>query len=110
MNGEKRTTTHLWRMAIALSLLSAPAWANDPGAKFKMMDTNNDGMVSASEHAASVTTMFGEMDANRDGSVTAAEMDARHAMKNSAKAKEPMTSNEAAMDHGAMKHEMCSKY
>lgn len=109
MNDEKRNTTQLWRMAIALALASsAPALANDPGAKFKMMDTNSDGMVSATEHAAAVTKMFGEMDANRDGKVTATEMDARHDMKKVAKAKEPMTSNDAAMDHGAMHREKSS--
>jgi Ca2+-binding EF-hand superfamily protein len=109
MNDTKRGSIPAWRMATLLSLaLGAPAFAEDPGAKFKAMDTNNDGMVSAAEHAAAVTSMFGEMDADGDGKVTAAEMDARHAMMKPAKAKEPMTSNDAAMDHGAMHREMSS--
>lgn len=111
MNDEKRNNARPWRMAAVLSLalaLGAPALADDSGARFKMMDANNDGMVSAAEHAAAVTRMFGEMDADGDGTVTAAEMDARHAMKKPAKAKEPMTSNDAVMDHGAMHREMSS--
>lgn len=87
--------------------LSVPALANDPGAKFKMMDANKDGAVSATEHAAAATKMFGEMDANGDGSVTAQEMDARHGMKAAAKA-EPKTMNDAAMDDHAMRHHKSS--
>ena len=96
------------RMAIAAcTLVAAAAWAhNDAGDKFKMMDANGDGMVSASEHAAAVTKMFSEMDANGDGNVTAAEMDAKHDRK--AAAKGNMTSNDAAMDHGSMGREMTS--
>ena len=60
--------------------LSASAWAN-PGAKFKAMDSNGDGLVSSTEHAQAVRQMFADMDANHDGNVTVAEMDARHAMK-----------------------------
>lgn len=109
MNDEKRNIPRPWHMAILLSLtLSAPALANDPAAKFKMMDTNNDGTVSAAEHTTAVTKMFGEMDANGDGNVTAAEMDTRHGMKKSAKADKPMTSNDAAMDHGAMHRQKSS--
>jgi Ca2+-binding EF-hand superfamily protein len=84
--------------AAACTLMATAAWANnDAGDKFKMMDANGDGMVSASEHAAAVTKMFSEMDANGDGNVTAAEMDAKHDRK--AAAKSNMTSNDAAMDH-----------
>jgi Ca2+-binding EF-hand superfamily protein len=62
----------------ALLMISASAMADD---KAKMMDTNNDGMVSSAEHAAGAKKMFGEMDANADGNVTAAEMDAYKATK-----------------------------
>lgn len=106
MNNAKRKNTHSWRMgAVLLGALAiaAPALADDPGSKFKMMDSNGDGMVSAEEHAAAVTKMFGEMDTNGDGNVTAAEMDAHHAMKEP-KAKAGMTSNDAAME----RHEMSS--
>ena len=90
---------------MACTLLATAAWANkDAGDKFKMMDANGDGMVSASEHAAGVTKMFGEMDANGDGNVTAAEMDAKHDRKRAAKGN--MTSNDAAMDD--MHREMSS--
>jgi Ca2+-binding EF-hand superfamily protein len=90
--------TAMTMAAAACTLMAAAAWANnDAGDKFKMMDANGDGMVSASEHAAAVTKMFSEMDANGDGNVTAAEMDAKHERK--AAAKSNMTSNDAAMDH-----------
>jgi Ca2+-binding EF-hand superfamily protein len=64
------------KIGVALSmamLLPFAAMADD-----KKMDTNGDGMVSASEHAASAKKMFDAMDANHDGNVTAAEMDAMH--------------------------------
>jgi Ca2+-binding EF-hand superfamily protein len=71
------------RMGIAGAMLcgltfAAAAWANDPAEKFKSMDTNGDGMVSADEHATAVKGMFDQMDSNHDGNVTAAEMDAAH--------------------------------
>ncbi|WP_162247706.1 EF-hand domain-containing protein [Lysobacter sp. Root494] len=100
--------TAMTMAAAACSLMAAAAWANnDAGDKFKMMDANGDGMVSASEHAAAVTKMFSEMDANGDGNVTAAEMDAKHDRKK-ATAKSGMTSNDAAMDDHSMGHEMSS--
>jgi len=43
------------------------------------MDTDRNGTVSASEHAAGAKAMFERMDVNGDGRVTAAEMDAAHA-------------------------------
>ena len=46
----------------------------------KMMDTNGDGKVTATEHADGCKQMFTKMDANSDGRVTAAEMDAAHPM------------------------------
>ncbi|HJW46277.1 MAG TPA: hypothetical protein VJ484_07275 [Lysobacter sp.] len=42
------------------------------------MDTNGDGMVSATEHAAGSSAKFHAMDANQDGNVSAAEVDAHH--------------------------------
>ena len=64
-------------LAVAASclVLAFGAGANDED-KMQMMDTNKDGQVSASEHAAGAKSMFGRMDADGDGSVTAAEMDA----------------------------------
>jgi EF hand len=47
-------------------------------AELKMMDTDQDGSVSASEHAAGAKKMFQKMDADGDGIVTAKEMDAAH--------------------------------
>ncbi len=46
--------------------------------KLTMMDTDGDGSVSATEHAASAKKMFGKMDTDRDGIVTANEMDSAH--------------------------------
>lgn len=42
--------------------------------KIAAMDTNNDGKLSASEHAAGAKKMFGKMDKDHDGSLTAQEM------------------------------------
>ena len=42
------------------------------------MDTNEDGKVSAEEHARTSRKMFVTMDANADGKVTAAEMNAAY--------------------------------
>ncbi|QSX78925.1 CREC-EF hand family protein [Agrilutibacter solisilvae] len=113
MNEAMRNTFRPWRMVAALSLaLSAPAWAGGghAGDKFKDMDADRDGMVSATEYAASVSRMFGEMDANHDGNVTAAEMDARHHGKKIAavESKEPVTYNDAATDEGPMRPELSS--
>jgi Ca2+-binding EF-hand superfamily protein len=47
-------------------------------AEMKMMDTDQDGSVSATEHAAGAKKMFGKMDADSDGIVTAQEMGAAH--------------------------------
>ena len=78
----KRKSRMASRMAaVACCTVMAAAWANDPDDKFRKMDTNGDGAVSASEHAAGARTMFTQMDANGDGRVSGAEMDAKHAMK-----------------------------
>jgi Ca2+-binding EF-hand superfamily protein len=49
--------------------------------KIAKMDTNNDGKLSAAEHAAGAKQMFSKMDSDGDGSLTAQEMrDAQRAM------------------------------
>lgn len=42
--------------------------------KIAAMDTNNDGKLSAAEHAAGAKKMFSKMDSDRDGSLTAQEV------------------------------------
>lgn len=76
----------LTHLAAALSgglmILSLSAMAGekmgDMHDPMKMMDSNGDGMVSSSEHAAGAKAMFDKLDADRDGFVTATEMDAAH--------------------------------
>lgn len=46
--------------------------------KIAAMDTNNDGKLSAAEHAAGSKQMFSKMDADRDGSLTAQEWTEGH--------------------------------
>jgi Ca2+-binding EF-hand superfamily protein len=46
--------------------------------QFAMMDADNDGKISADEHAAGARKMFDMMDADKDGKVTAKEMEAAH--------------------------------
>lgn len=58
---------------------SSSAWAHKGGDhEFQMMDTDNDGKVTAAEHAAGAKKMFEMMDSDKDGKVTAAEMEAHH--------------------------------
>ena len=59
--------------------LAGPAFAHGDDSKFKSMDTNGDGQISSSEHAAGVTAKFTSMDTDKDGFVTATEMDTAHA-------------------------------
>ncbi|HKS56846.1 MAG TPA: hypothetical protein VJS12_16245 [Steroidobacteraceae bacterium] len=47
-------------------------------AELQMMDTDHDGSVSATEHAAGAKKMFAMMDQDGDGIVTAEEMEAAH--------------------------------
>ena len=68
-------------MALWLGVLLVPATAMAGDDKAKLMDTNNDGVISSAEHAAGAKTMFTQMDTNSDGKVTAAEMDAHHASR-----------------------------
>ena len=64
--------------------LATTAYAGDESkhgsgqAELQMMDANQDGNISASEHAAGAKKMFEKMDADGDGRVTADEMDAAH--------------------------------
>jgi hypothetical protein len=57
---------------------SAYAGGGSGQAEMKMMDTDQDGSISATEHAAGAKKMFGKMDADGDGIVTAQEMGAAH--------------------------------
>lgn len=69
--------TSLALLSGALLISAARAAAPDKSdAEFARMDANQDGKVSADEHAAGAKRMFDMMDVNRDGKVTAAEMDA----------------------------------
>ena len=68
-------------MALWLGVLLVPATAMAGDDKAKLMDANNDGVISSAEHAAGAKTMFTQMDTNSDGKVTAAEMDAHHASR-----------------------------
>lgn len=67
------------RVLVSISMLAAVACsgvalAKDADDKFRKMDANNDGRVTAQEHATAAQQMFTEMDTNRDGAVTMAEM------------------------------------
>lgn len=48
--------------------------------KFKKLDKNGDGRLTASEHAAACDAMFEKMDTNRDGSLNEAELKAHESM------------------------------
>lgn len=63
----------------------------------KMMDTDGDGRVTATEHATGAKMMFTKMDANKDGRVTAAEMEAARPMMDP-KDKDKMATNEDGHD------------
>lgn len=71
-------------LAIASSVtFAAAAYAGDESktsgqAAVQMMDTDHDGSVSSTEHAAGAKQMFEKMDADGDGIVTAQEMTAAH--------------------------------
>jgi Ca2+-binding EF-hand superfamily protein len=57
---------------------SAYAGGGSGKAEMKMMDTDQDGSISATEHTAGAKKMFDKMDADGDGIVTAQEMGAAH--------------------------------
>jgi Ca2+-binding EF-hand superfamily protein len=67
-------------VGIACILCGIALAGHDKDDHMKMMDTNGDGKVTATEHAQGCKQMFTKMDANSDGQVTAAEMDAAHPM------------------------------
>ena len=72
----------LHMMLIAMlggAALAGTAFAHGDDSKFKSMDTNGDGQISSSEHAASVTAKFTSMDTDKDVFVTTTEMDTAHA-------------------------------
>ncbi|TWO70884.1 hypothetical protein FN976_13050 [Caenimonas sedimenti] len=61
------------------SAFALPLPAADSNPMFRKMDANQDGRVSAREHARGAGAMFRAMDADRNGRVTAAEMTAAQA-------------------------------
>ena len=68
-------------VALVIGLAAASTFAHDHdamGRKDMMaaMDSNHDGSVSASEHAAYAQAMFDKMDTNHDGMLSKAEMEA----------------------------------
>jgi len=86
-------------MVIGLAAASTFAHDNDAMGRKDMMaamDSNHDGMVSASEHAAYMQQMFDKADANHDGMLSRAEMDA--AMKSHG---DHMKSDAMQNDHDA---------
>jgi Ca2+-binding EF-hand superfamily protein len=65
-------------LACSLSLVLVPiVWANDPNNKFDLMDANRDGQISREEHTAGAQRMFAEIDTNNDGLITATEMESK---------------------------------
>lgn len=75
----------LTMVALCGAALATTAYAGDDEmkhgsgqAELKMMDTDHDGSVSATEHAAGAKKMFEMMDKDGDGIVTAQEMGAAH--------------------------------
>lgn len=89
------------RHSMKLSMIAALAFAGaafangkDVDAKFKEMDTNLDGKISAAEHSAVAAKMFTTMDANADGKVTADEMTAAKEKKGKAPEKAELSAAE----------------
>jgi Ca2+-binding EF-hand superfamily protein len=58
--------------------------------KIRTVDSNEDGLLTAQEHAVASKQMFGQMDKDQDGALTAAEIDAGH---------KKMMSSSGAHDH-----------
>ena len=98
-----RIATRCFGVTALLSavVLSSAAFAGDMSMdeKFKQMDTDGDGRISAAEHAAGAQKMFAKMDSNHDGGITAAEMEAGHKMMMKDH------SNANGMKHADMKHD-----
>ncbi len=99
-------------MVVACLMVGGPVLAHDKGDRgehhMKMMDTNNDGKLSADEHSAGAQKMFEAMDANRDGQVTAAEMTAAKEKKMAAK-QEKAGKGEMKMEGGKMEMSAAEK-
>jgi hypothetical protein len=103
--------SRMWIVALAVAGMAATsAFANnktmDSGDMMSAVDTNHDGMISASEHAAHAKAMFDKIDTNRDGMVNKAEMDAGMKMMHD-KMERGGHMQHGAMDqdHDAMEHE-----
>lgn len=62
--------------ALLLLALLAPAAAQARVGEFEIMDSNDDGRVSSSEHEVSVRAAYDRMDGNADDKLTQAEIDA----------------------------------
>lgn len=123
--------SYLLSIAISSALaFSAAVIADDPSHKghgadaaMQMMDANQDGKVTATEHASGAKKMFEKMDADQDGKVTALEMDAARKdmpshgsskpMKTSAEKIKAVDTNKdgaiSAQEHAAGSREMFSK-
>ena len=76
--------TMMWCLVSGVALATT-AYAGDDAmkhgsgqAELQMMDTDHDGSVSESEHAAGAKKMFEKMDADRDGYLSRSEWDAGH--------------------------------
>ena len=105
-------------LVTALATMSVVAWTANAGdhssssghAGVQMMDTNQDGKVSADEHAAGAKAMFARMDADHDGNVTSAEMDAgRKAMKKDDHGAKHDEHSSSGDDHGSRQHDSGNK-
>ena len=89
-------------VALVIGLAGASTFAHDNDAMgghkdmMAAMDSNHDGRVSASEHAAYMQQMFEKADTNHDGMLSRAEMDA--AMKSHG---DHMKSDAMQNDHDA---------
>ena len=80
--------SRMWVVALAAAagMAATGAFAQDKamdhgdmmghGDMMKAVDTDHDGKISATEHAAHAKAMFDKIDANHDGIVDKAEMDA----------------------------------
>lgn len=72
-----RAPTVLLLAIAASAVLAAPAaLANRNATDFERMDSNNDGVVSSSEHEVFARQMFDAIDTNHDDNVSADELSA----------------------------------
>lgn len=63
-------------LALAIAVLSGPAWAASGGA-VKMFDTDNDGTLDLAEVKKAATAQFAKLDPDRDGTLDARELRGR---------------------------------